>query len=88
MEYQIEREEKEILGISNPNLFLMHVEEELTIRRSPSRTYEIRWFDVKCPRTGFSRGANAIVYQAGKRMGMKLAKWLKKLTNLKKQCKS
>ena len=89
MEYQIEREEKEVLGDFKPELIpdacgggIDDYEEALHVLMKFVGSMSSALEQVS------GRGANAIVYQAGKRMGHEAGQMVKKLTTLKKQCKS
>ena len=85
MEYQIEREGKEILGDFKPELIpdecgggIDDYEEALHVLMKFVGSMSSALEQVS------GRGANAIVYQAGKRMGHEAGKMVEKTDNLEK----
>jgi predicted hydrocarbon binding protein len=85
MEYQIEREEKEVLGDFKPELIpdacgggIDDYEEALHVLMKFVGSMSSALEQVS------GRGANAIVYQAGKRMGHEAGKMVEKTDDLEK----
>ena len=85
MEYQIEREEKEVFGDFKPELIpdecgggIDDYEEALHVLMKFVGSMSSALEQVS------GRGANAIVYQAGKRMGHEAAKMVEKTDDLEK----